>query len=78
MMEIPDRLVLGPRIVQSYIDGVTSWKTEDSIPEKSKRIASSPKVPVRLWSSPSLLSSGCNRGFKVVRRVKSTTHLHLV
>lgn len=78
MMEIPDRLVLGPGIVQSNSDDVTSWETEDSIPDRSKRIASSPKVPVRLWVSPSLFSSGCDRGFKLVRIVKLITHLHLV
>ena len=78
MMEIPDRLVLGPVIIHSYIDDVTSCKTEDSIPDRSKRIASLPKVPVLLRASPSLLSSWCYREFKVVRRVKSTTHLHLV
>jgi len=43
MMEIPDRLVLGPGIVQSNSDDVTSWKNEDSIPDRNKRIASSPK-----------------------------------
>jgi hypothetical protein len=77
-MEIPDRLVLGPGRVQSYSDNVESWKAEHSFPGRNKRIVSTPKVPDRLWILPSPLSSGSERRFKVVRRVKLTIHLHLV